>query len=587
MDGGLSKRSCVRCNQRKVRCDRKLPCGRCLQSGDECIHPGVKRAPRKLQRPPIAVIRARLQQLEGEVERLRAGSQPTEKSDSASVQSQAYEEEDTLRGKAKALRGRLVLQDESKTRYVGDEASVILADKLQEMCDQSGDEDSVAYAPNASTGGLLSPFVETSSSNSFSGEDADGIDWQQPLRIEMMWSVYKDNVAPLISVLHKPSVESLVRKASANAEADLGAECDTLIRAFSFAAIVSMNTGQCVSIFGEERDVCLLQSRRAVEQSLARANLVGTHDIRVLQAAVLFLLCLRCLCDSRLAWAQAAVVVRVAQRQGIHRDGQRLNLTPFDIEMRRRLWWHICILDMLCSEDQGTDLQIRPGMFDTKPPLNIDDDDLTPDLADLPLPRDGFTDITLCIIQCEIMTSLARTSKDLTSDGSQISAQEGQGSLSDLAISLEERYLEKLDLSSPIQWLIAVVARLTLSRVSLVNRINNTTLENSPNATDDEAFRMAIEILEFATLLQNDPSTLQWAWLSKSYKQQHVVALILSELCVRPISPETDHAWDLVVRMYDEWQQENPQTNTLLQGPLSLLMERASISRESKAIGQV
>jgi hypothetical protein len=51
----------------------------------------------------------------------------------------------------------------------------------------------------------------------------------------------------------------------------------------------------------------------------------------------------------------------VAQRQGVHRDGQRLGLTPFEIEMRGRLWWHIFILDMLCSEDQGIVSQIQPG----------------------------------------------------------------------------------------------------------------------------------------------------------------------------------------------------------------------------------
>jgi hypothetical protein len=62
----------------------------------------------------------------------------------------------------------------------------------------------------------------------------------------------------------------------------------------------------------------------------------------------------------------------VAQRQGVHRDGQRLGLTPFEIEMRGRLWWHIFILDMLCSDDPGNRVthparESCPGL-DRRPP---------------------------------------------------------------------------------------------------------------------------------------------------------------------------------------------------------------------------
>jgi hypothetical protein len=72
--GVASKRSCLRCNERKVRCDRNHPCGRCLQAKLECSFPGNKRAPRKLNRPPIATILGQLNELEQEVKRLRASS---------------------------------------------------------------------------------------------------------------------------------------------------------------------------------------------------------------------------------------------------------------------------------------------------------------------------------------------------------------------------------------------------------------------------------------------------------------------------------------------------------------------------------
>jgi len=46
-----------------------------------------------------------------------------------------------------------------------------------------------------------------------------------------------------------------------------------------------------------------------------------------------------------------AVVVRLAYMLNLHRDGHGLQHTPFEAEMRRRLWWQIVLLDMRASED--------------------------------------------------------------------------------------------------------------------------------------------------------------------------------------------------------------------------------------------
>lgn len=93
---------------------------------------------------------------------------------------------------------------------------------------------------------------------------------------------------------------------------------------------------------------------------------------------------------------------------------------------------------------------------------------------------------------------------------------------------------------------------------------------------------MAIEVVKFAHLLHTNESTSQWAWLSKSYKQWHVVALILSELCARPITPETNHAWEVMTEVYRQWEEDDTQTSLMLRKPISRLMERAAQSRAAK-----
>lgn len=76
-----------------------------------------------------------------------------------------------------------------------------------------------------------------------------------------------------------------------------------------------MDPPRCRSVHGEELDVSLHKLRLVVERSLSKANLVGSEDVRVLQATVPYLLYLLCVCNSEQLRLEAAVVVCVAQRQ--------------------------------------------------------------------------------------------------------------------------------------------------------------------------------------------------------------------------------------------------------------------------------
>lgn len=424
-------------------------------------------------------------------------------------------------------------------------------------------------------------------------------------KTQALWDCYKTNVAPLIAVLHLPSIERMISEVSGDhSDPDSGSAQESLTSAVFFAAVVSMTPQQCLATLNEDHNVCIHDYKVAAEQALVNANLINTQDIHVLQAAVLFLLCLRRCGDSRIVWAEASIVIRIAQCQGIHRDGERLGLaSPFEIEMRRRLWWHIVILDMLCSEDQGTATQIRPEMFDTKIPSNINlNSVLNPQQSMISLQpsQEGFTDITLCIINCEMMSNLYWVGKSLNQDAQQQQQQSpslapDRGKLlSQLADLLETLYLRHFDLDIPIQWLTAVIARLMISKAWLVHNLNNNknaaASNPPPNSTqipptnkNDEIFALGVEILQFASLLQKSEITKQWAWLCKSYKQRHVAAFILAELCIRPkITAETEQAWNVVTELHSKWMQEDSHTNDMLQAPLSRLMDRATLSREEK-----
>jgi len=88
-------------------------------------------------------------------------------------------------------------------------------------------------------------------------------------------------------------------------------------------------------------------------------------------------------------------LIRSAQSVGLHRDVPGSGIPPFEIEMRRRLWWNICALDCRASEDFGIEPMIIEDTVAL--PLNLNDADLHPNMTKTPPPWTGATDITLCL----------------------------------------------------------------------------------------------------------------------------------------------------------------------------------------------
>jgi hypothetical protein len=67
----------------------------------------------------------------------------------------------------------------------------------------------------------------------------------------------------------------------------------------------------------------------------------------------------------------------MAQGLGVHRDGSNFGLRPIEIEVRRRLWAQICVLDVRFSEKLCREPTIDMDFYDTALPLSISDSDLS------------------------------------------------------------------------------------------------------------------------------------------------------------------------------------------------------------------
>ncbi|KAK6369269.1 hypothetical protein LTS17_009609 [Exophiala oligosperma] len=93
-------------------------------------------------------------------------------------------------------------------------------------------------------------------------------------------------------------------------------------------------------------------------------------------------------------WSSTGSLVRRAMAAGYHREvDSATDVSPFNREMRRRLWATVTELDLQASIDRGMTPSIRPGDFNTNVPLNVEDEAIQDSTEEMfaPLPLDTWT----------------------------------------------------------------------------------------------------------------------------------------------------------------------------------------------------
>ncbi len=90
-------------------------------------------------------------------------------------------------------------------------------------------------------------------------------------------------------------------------------------------------------------------------------------------------------------------IVRLAMHMGLHRDPRHYHaISPFEGEMRRRIWSILIGIDLLASFQVGLPSNIPATFCDTAPPRNLLDDDFDEDTKELP-PSRPETDLTMVL----------------------------------------------------------------------------------------------------------------------------------------------------------------------------------------------
>lgn len=99
-------------------------------------------------------------------------------------------------------------------------------------------------------------------------------------------------------------------------------------------------------------------------------------------------------------WNYLGLAVRMAISLGFHRELPEWNISLFQREVRRRVWWGLFIFDSGASTTFGRAILLpKQEMVDVKPVLNIADEDLVPITEELPQERSEPTFYSSLIAQ--------------------------------------------------------------------------------------------------------------------------------------------------------------------------------------------
>jgi len=172
-----------------------------------------------------------------------------------------------------------------------------------------------------------------------------------------------------------------------------------------------MSTSEVKQNLAFEKKALSAKYKFGIEQALARASFLESSELIVLQALVIYLGCIWSQDEGRTGCVLTRLAIGIAEWMGLHRDGSNFGLPPFECEMRRRLWWLLCVLDSRNAERYRTRTIISVDSFDTKVPLNINDEDIDVDAVVAPVPRKGFTDMTSALLATDIFSAVNRLQK--------------------------------------------------------------------------------------------------------------------------------------------------------------------------------
>ncbi|CAJ2511438.1 Uu.00g070630.m01.CDS01 [Anthostomella pinea] len=565
--------ACVICHARKVKCDRKFPCSNCVKGNVQCVPAAVtRRRPRRPQ--PEKALLDRLHQYE---ELLRNNSikfEPLHKAPTTETVSPNTEHEaagyasdddqppDATGTPTDAPSPSTTAKSDKPLQSVAKNFWQLVNSGFRDSTDNEADhieEDVraviVRKAWEQATGDSI--FLALGSRGT-----PISLSFLQPETVQIIrfWQIYLDNVNPLLKVTHAPSLQGRIIEAIGNL-GNVSPTLEALMFGIYCVSIITLSADDCRAMFGSPKEELLTSYQTACQQALVNCKFLQTNDRDCLTALFLYMISVSPSTDPMTLSSMLGNAYRIACRMGIHREASLAKCSPFEAEMRRRLWWSFVLFDNRIGELADSKCGSLNPTWDCNIPLNVNDSDLRPEMKEAATPQaQGYTTDTIHVaVRSEFGNflrhydayldftnpSLKRLTKDARDNVPEIRE------LDALEKMIEDTYLKLCDPEVPLHFFTIWFMRGLIAKCHLVTGYAKSNLLRDSTAEQviaqlDLATNYAMRALECDTKISSSPLTKNYHWVLHFHFPFPAYIQIVVDLRKRPFSKHADRVWDLM-----------------------------------------
>ncbi|GAP87396.2 putative fungal specific transcription factor domain-containing protein [Rosellinia necatrix] len=590
--------SCVLCQQRKVRCDKKKPCSNCVKAGVDCRVVPPQPPRRRKKRIPERDLVDRLRKYEALLTQngiaFESLGPDIKITDPGSVEEGDELDPDFTRQRAKgspagaesdviSSAGENLHRPRTFRWFPFQKEYRAHTDPMPDSSEEEDVGSTINHAYDQMFGNPDGfPF-------SIGGQSQSVTELHPPcVQIFQLWQTYLDNVNPLLKLTHTPTLQVQIIEASRNLN-KVSKSLEALMFAIYLMAITSLSDAEVEQTLNESRSNLLAKYQHGTQQALFNAGFMRMPDLTVLQAYLLYCIGVRQHTDPRSLFCLTGVGVRLSQRLGLQRDGAEFGFSPFEVEERRRLWWNLAGFDRRIGEMCGSTITAISTGGNCKLPLNINDADLNTHAKDPPPPHTGATEMIFALTRLEF--SKAPGSDKMKA---QLSAANPQavtnladhrlsGYLDQFAHYMEETYLKFCDSKIPIHYMTLLMTRANICKMKVHSgffRVAIMAPSPLPAAESEALIIQAIQMIEYDSMMQAHERLKGFLWYTKMHFPFPAYVFLLTELRHRTTGDLCERSWETIFEHADR-RKMTTLTHTPLHLAFSALFVKAWDAREA------
>ncbi|MCJ1313113.1 hypothetical protein MMC25_006790 [Agyrium rufum] len=529
-------------------------CQACAKRKDECIYAEVSQSER------IAQLEALVRRLEGESEQgnfisggKEAGVRPAVLTPHVRHLKDRVEEDTQQHGTT-----AMIVKEDGESNYLESSTWHSWNGKLFDSTTAAHSNDGNLCMPVVSSTGTLSALQSIICRSPFMD-----LTKKHPLPQDAiaLWDIFCQRVQPLTKLSFNWELDQF-RAKSVTPEGVSGLSSPE--HAFVFAvylnSVVNLLEDECTILLGRSKSALLTEFQFLCEQALAGSNILGAADLTTIKALAMYLTAGFERLNTRSLWSLMGALSRNAERCGFHRDGALLGLSPYETERRRRIWWQLQHMEMAVSVKSGSFSFTLSAQWDAKLPLNIEDEDITPNMREPPKEREGLTSMSYCLWTYWVLQEQRSFRR---ADGSSfgftwpadksLSVTEKNELIYRLQNGLNKRFVQHCDPLRPLDMLVQVCVRVficAMRRLTLHPLAYNGRISELSESHRNELLDVCMQCLEYDVVLHQNPFIKRFRWRFEGMFQWSAMVYVLTEARRKYDTPKAERIWAVLADVY-------------------------------------